>query len=118
VMSGQVGLGAGSYEEGQANGNQVRIEATIAIDDVNRFIADPAHRALVRGRVVMPALGPPAPIERGWFELFPDAESGVGRMLYRIWFQDAAGNPLTLRGVKIVRNDPGFDAWRDTTTLY
>jgi hypothetical protein len=39
-------------------------------------------------------------------------------MLYRLWFRDGAGNPLTLRGVKIVQNDPGFDAWRDTTTLY
>jgi hypothetical protein len=118
VMSGHVGLGAASYEDGSRAGEEVRIEATIAIDDVNRFIADPAHVAMVRGRVVCPAFGPPAAIERGWFELFPDAETGKGRMLYRLWFHDGAGNPLTLRGVKIVQNDPGFDAWRDTTTLY
>jgi hypothetical protein len=118
VMSGHVGLGAASYEDGSRGGEAVRIEATIAVDDVNRFIADPAHLAMVRGRVVLPAFGSPAPIERGWFDLFPDAESGVGRMLYRLWFRDGAGNPLTLRGFKRVENNPGFDAWRDTTTLY
>lgn len=118
VMSGHVGLGATSYESGSRAADEIRIEATIAVDDVNRFIADPAHIAMVRGRVALPAYGPPAAIERGWFELFPDAESGVGRMLYRLWFRDGAGNPLTLRGFKRVQNDPGFDAWRDTTTLY
>lgn len=118
VMSGHAGLGAASYEDGARAADEVRIEATIAIDDVDRFIADPAHMAMVRGRVALPALGPPAPIERGWFELFPDAESGVGRMLYRLWFRDAGGNPLTLRGFKRIENDHGLEAWRDTTTLY
>jgi hypothetical protein len=118
VMSGRAGFGASSYQAGNAGGNSLRIEARIAIDDVDRFIADPAHRATVRGNVLLPALGSPAAIEHGWFELFPDAESGAGRMLYRLWFRDAAGNPLTLRGYKRVGNDPGWDAWRDTTTLY
>jgi hypothetical protein len=118
VMRGRAGFGADSYESGAATGGALRVQATIAIDDVNRFIADPVHRATVRGEVVFPAAGGPAAIERGWFELFPDAESGVGRMLYCLWFRDATGNALTLRGVKRVAGDPGRDAWRDTTTLF
>jgi len=118
VMSGHVGVGATSYEAGARGGDFVRIEATIAIDDVDRFIADPAHLAMVRGRVVVPAFGRPAAIERGWFELFPDAESDKGRMLYRLWFRDSVGNPLTLRGYKRVGGDSILDGWRDTTTLY
>ncbi len=39
-------------------------------------------------------------------------------MLYRLPFQDAAGHPLTLSGFKDVHDDPGFDLWRDTSTLY
>jgi hypothetical protein len=118
VMSGHVGLGAASYEDGSLAHEEVRIEATIAIDDVNRFIADPEHRALVRGRVVLPAFGVPAAIEHGLFELFPDAETDQGRMLYRLWFRDGAGNPLTLRGFKRVGKDSVLEGWRDTTTLY
>src|SRR5436305_6929192 len=39
-------------------------------------------------------------------------------MLYRLWFRDGVGHPLTLTGFKLVRDDPGFDIWRDTTTLF
>jgi cholesterol oxidase len=39
-------------------------------------------------------------------------------MLYRLFFQDGSGQPLTLSGFKDVKDDPGFDLWRDTTTLF
>jgi cholesterol oxidase len=39
-------------------------------------------------------------------------------MYYRLHFRDGSGHPLTLVGHKEVRDDPGFDLWRDTSTLY
>ncbi|MDA2927106.1 alpha/beta hydrolase, partial [Acidobacteria bacterium AH-259-G07] len=33
-------------------------------------------------------------------------------------FRDKDGNPYTLSGRKDVEDDPGFDAWSDTTTLF
>ena len=39
-------------------------------------------------------------------------------MLYRLWFRDGAGHPLTMSGFKLVKDDAGFDVWRDTTTLF
>lgn len=39
-------------------------------------------------------------------------------MLYRLFFRDSAGNPLTLSGFKEVKDDPGWDLWADTTTLF
>jgi hypothetical protein len=39
-------------------------------------------------------------------------------MLYRLYFQDGAGHPLTLSGFKDVKDDPGFDLWSDTSILY
>ena len=39
-------------------------------------------------------------------------------MLYRLHFSDGAGLPLTLAGHKLIEDDPGFDLWRDTTTLF
>ena len=39
-------------------------------------------------------------------------------MLYRLWFHDGVGHPLTMTGYKLVENDAGFDVWKDTTTLF
>jgi cholesterol oxidase len=39
-------------------------------------------------------------------------------MLYRLWLHDAVGHPITFSGHKLVRDDPGFDMWKDTTTLF
>jgi cholesterol oxidase len=39
-------------------------------------------------------------------------------MLYRLWFRDGVGHPVTLTGFKLVRDDAGFDVWKDTTTLF
>ena len=39
-------------------------------------------------------------------------------MLYRLFFRDGAGHPLTLSGHKLIEDNAGFDVWRDTTTLF
>jgi cholesterol oxidase len=39
-------------------------------------------------------------------------------MLYRLWFRDGVGHPLTMIGFKLVKDDAGFDVWKDTTTLF
>jgi hypothetical protein len=39
-------------------------------------------------------------------------------MLYRLFFSDPQGRALTLSGFKDIKDDPGFDAWTDTTTLF
>ncbi len=31
---------------------------------------------------------------------------------------DSTGEPLTLHGFKLIENNPGFDCWTDTTTLF
>ena len=39
-------------------------------------------------------------------------------MLYRLWFRDGVGHPVTMTGYKLVKDDAGFDIWKDTTTLF
>jgi cholesterol oxidase len=39
-------------------------------------------------------------------------------MRYRLWLRDISGAEVTMSGVKNVRDDPGLDVWRDTSTLY
>jgi hypothetical protein len=92
---------------------------TIDIRGVDRFMLDPELEAEARGYVRSEVLGGRLPVERGRFNLFVDqGDARRKRMLYRLHFRDATGRPLTLSGFKEIRDDPGRDVWRDTTTLY
>ena len=73
---------------------------------------------MANGWVQCDALGGRLPVQQGWFNLFVDVEPGVKHMLYRLWFYDGVGHPLTMTGFKLVKNDAGFDIWSDTTTLF
>jgi hypothetical protein len=88
------------------------------VDDIDRFAGDPRRSAGAHGYLVCDALGGRLPVEHGAFNLFVDTEPGVKHMLYRLFFRDGSGHPLTLTGFKLVKNDAGFDVWRDTTTLF
>jgi cholesterol oxidase len=91
---------------------------TIEVEDIESFSNDPLRPATATGYVRCDALGGKLPVERGWFNLFVDVEPGVKHMLYRLWFRDGVGHPLTMTGFKLVENDAGFDVWKDTTTLF
>jgi cholesterol oxidase len=121
-MKGRVTFGV---EDPRAGGGRGRSSAalmfrlTIEVLDVDRFVVDPRLEASARGYVRCDALGGQLPVERGVFNLFvPGDAPGERRMHYRLQFHDGAGHPVTLVGVKEVRNDPGLDLWSDTTTLY
>lgn len=121
-MRGHVAVGVDDPDLGARLGRErdsrLMFRLTIEIDDLDRFVADPRLEAGAGGYVLCEALGGRRPVERGVFNLFvDDADPRDKRMLYRLWFRDAAGHPLTLSGHKVVRDDPGVDLWPDTTTL-
>lgn len=122
TMRGTIALGAADPVAGAAlgtaRGDGIVFELTITADDIDAFRDDPLHPARATGWVECDVLGGRLPVERGWFHLFVAAPGMPGRrMLYRLWLTDAAGTPVTLVGCKVIRDDPGFDLWRDTTTL-
>ncbi len=122
-MKGYVTFGEGDYErgarEGRKNDTYLMFHLTIEVDDLDRFVANARREATAEGWVVCDALGGRLPVERVIFNLFVDEQDPtLKRMLYRLFFRDGAGHPITLTGFKVVRNDPGADAWRDTSTLY
>jgi cholesterol oxidase len=123
-MKGFVALGEQDFDRGFRSGRESRtafmFHLTITAEDIDRFIANREHEAVAEGWVESEALGGRLPVERGIFNLFVDQEGDRRRkrMLYRLHFSDGAGNPLTLSGHKVVEDDPGFDLWRDTTTLF
>ena len=96
----------------------LKFHLTIVVDDIDSFGSDARRNAGAHGYLVCDALGGRLPVEHGAFNLFVDTAPGVKHMLYRLFFRDGAGHPLTLSGHKLIENNAGFDVWRDTTTLF
>lgn len=121
-MLGHVTFGERDYGRGalpeRPGAGPLKFHLTIEMEDMERFAADPQRKADARGWLHCDDLGGRLPVERGVFNLFVDTEPGVKHMLYRLWFRDSVGHPLTMTGFKLVRDDAGFDVWRDTTTLF
>jgi cholesterol oxidase len=122
-MKGYITLGESDFQtgfrQGKADGNFFMFHLTIETDDVERFVADPDHQATTRGWVSCETLGGKLPVQSGIFNLFVDTDDPeLIKMLYRLYFADGAGNPLTMSGFKLVKDDPGYDLWSDTSTLY
>jgi hypothetical protein len=90
----------------------------VHIDDIDRFIADAAHTGRLTGRVSSPLFGGDVPATHGIFNLFsPTNDPALTLMVYELAFQ-YDGTAYYLAGRKEVRDDPGFDLWADTTTLF
>jgi hypothetical protein len=121
-MLGHLTFGETDYNRGaladRPGAAAFKFHLTIEVDDMERFQSDSMREATAVGWVQCDDLGGRVPVERGVFNLFVDTEPGVKHMLYRLWFRDGVGHPLTMTGFKLVRDDAGFDVWRDTTTLF
>jgi len=121
-MLGHVTFGEEDYARGAASERDgaaaLKFRLTIVVDDIERFGSDPLRRASAHGYLDCDALGGRLPVEHGTFNLFVDSAPGVKRMLYRLFFRDGTGHPLTLSGHKLIKDDAGFDVWKDTTTLF
>ena len=120
-MKGHVTAGIDDPAAGETNDlrQEADFELTIQVDDIEVFATDPAHAADAAGSVNVPELGGRRPVQRGVFQLFVDeADPSEKRMLYRLWFGSGDGEPYTLSGEKRIHDDPGFDLWSDTTTLF
>jgi cholesterol oxidase len=104
------------YRAGRAAGARVRYRATARIDDVESFLGDPQHGAGMTGVVDVVGLGRGMPIEEGRIELFC-RRNHRKIIAYHLPFQHGERRYL-LRGEKHIQDDPGFDVWKDMTTLY
>jgi cholesterol oxidase len=122
-MKGWVAFGETDFrrgaEQGERDGTFLMFHLTITAPDVDRFVRDPMHEGTAVGWVECEALGGRLAVEKGVFNLFVEGDDPTRtRMLYRLFFADGEGRPLTLTGFKDVKDDPGFDVWKDTSTLY
>lgn len=121
TMSGAFSLGASEPEagakKGQSEKTSLAMHAQIEIDDIDRFVSDPEHRGAISGTIDFPPIGGGMTSTSGVFNLFYPAEDPKTKyMVYELGFQHQ-GKDYYLAGEKVVRDDPGFDLWKDTTTL-
>jgi len=121
TMKGHVTKGETDPRRGRrAEGREkASFKLTIAVEDIDVFVEHPEHSTEATGWVDTVSLGSKRPVQTGTFQLFVDDDNPeIKRMLYRLWFLDDQGAEFTLSGEKIIHDDPGFDLWEDTTTLF
>jgi hypothetical protein len=118
-MSGPVALGASDPEVGAADPKaaELAIHCEISIDDIDRFVDDREHTGSITGSVEYEPFGGELPVSSGIFNLFSPGGPNERLMQYRLAFEHD-GQSYFLDGAKHVQDDPGFDVWKDTTTLY
>jgi hypothetical protein len=118
TMAGPFALGASDPDAGAAAETRLTMHATVEIDDMDRFIDDPQHLGRLSGRVNFGPFGDEIRAETGLFNLFSPSESPMLKLMrYELAF-DHASESYYLAGQKHVHDQPGFDIWKDTTTLF
>jgi len=118
TMTGPVAVGVDDPAEGASNPQAapLSIDCRIAIDDIDRFVDDADHTGAIEGSVEYVAFGGELAVTDGIFNLFKK-KNGQRVMKYQLPFEYGE-RPYLLAGRKHVRDEPGFDVWKDTTTLY
>jgi hypothetical protein len=122
TMSGGFALGESDpqtgKDRGQLDGSELAMHATVTIDDLDAFIADPGHLGGLTGSVDFTPLGSGIEAPGGVFNLFsPTADPTLKLMVYELAFQHQ-GKSYYLAGHKKVRDASPLDLWKATTTLY
>ncbi|TMC54261.1 MAG: hypothetical protein E6J20_04095 [Chloroflexi bacterium] len=128
-MKGFVGNGPNfeqGFNAGQTDHEDLMFHLTITVDGVYEFVTTEGKWARAEGWVSSRRFGQKLSVEQGWFNLFQDQPDAPGNapnpidklMLYRLFFADKDGNPLTLSGMKTVHRSAHSDLWHDTTTLF
>lgn len=112
------------YEQGaaagKAAGSSLGFNLTIVSRDLTAMIDNAAHQAHLTGTVFAPALSPhPMVATDGVFNLFTtDDKPNERQMWYRMKLTSEDGRKLFFVAFKTVHDDPGFDIWDDSTTLF
>ena len=108
-------------QQGRDDSSPLDFTLTVVSDDLESMLNDENHRARMIGTVKAPALSAdPLSVTNGEFNLFTfdPAQPGMRKMRYRMNMRSEAGKSYYFEGFKSIHNDPKFDLWADTTTLF
>ncbi|GEO07709.1 GMC family oxidoreductase N-terminal domain-containing protein [Segetibacter aerophilus] len=106
---------------GKESGSAFEFTLTVTSNDVETMLKDKNHKAQLEGVVKAPALSSkPLTISDGVFNLFVDEVADVPTKLmkYSMLMHSEECKNYYFYGYKVVRDDKGFDMWKDTCTLF
>ena len=108
--------------KGKENHSLIKFTLTIISHDLEQMLGSENHRASIIGTVSAPILdSKPLTVRDGDFNLLvtnPKDPVNTKRMEYFLKMTSQSGKIYNLEGYKLIHDDPGFDLWSDTTTLY
>ncbi len=110
-----------AFETGKSLSNLALLNCTVVIDDLDKFMQDRALSAWLTGSFRCAAINKsPMAIEKGEFNLFVEdhLDPRAKKMTYKMILRDEHGKQFYFDGYKAIKDDPGFDSWDDTTTLF
>lgn len=118
TMAGAFQLGVSDPCAAAGSGTPLAMYATIHIEDIAAFVADPEHKAGLTGHVDFQPWGRAIPSQSGVFGLFsPSDDPALTYMVYELGLRHK-GQDYYLAGKKHVRLGPPWRLWGETTTLY
>ena len=123
-MSGYLGRGQSDpvqgEELGRQQGDRIRFDVRITIEDLSRFVKITDHQAALTGTVTSSVFGGTYPIADGAFRLFSiDPATGIRQMVYAFKFTTADGQRYHLHGHKAIHHHRGkADVVEDMTRLF
>ena len=136
TFTGRLAFGQDDFNQAMrpAHGEPVAAGLTVVIGDLTRFLAAQADGGIrdpealpavvTEGYVRCDAFPGELRVRTGTFEAFvPTAQTEPRdalhlRMRYHLELDGPGGRAYVLEGFKLVENDPGYDSWSDTTTLF
>lgn len=108
-------------DAGKDSGSVFEFTLTVISTDVDAMLNSKDHHAQLAGVVKAPALSSKAlTVSNGVFNLFVDDTAAVPTKLmkYSMVLNSEEGKQYFFYGYKVVRDDKGFDLWKDTCTLF
>jgi hypothetical protein len=136
TFKGWLGFGQTDFNQAMLPENRERARAklTVSIPHLESFLADqpgsgpddrrPRSARVTSGWIRCDGFAGPLTVTEGTFEAFVPAAVREPtdqlhlRMRYTLQLTGPDGEPFVLRGFKLIENDPGYDSWSDTTTLF
>jgi hypothetical protein len=119
-LNGRLSFDQTDFNQAMLDGRRCRLRLTLKINDMDHFLENPVRRAQVAEGFLN--FGERMDVWWGEFELLSPASELFDqlhlRMRYRLNLRNGMGDEFRLRGFKLIENDPGYDSWSDTTTLF
>ncbi|QLE49554.1 GMC family oxidoreductase [Nostoc sp. C057] len=110
-----------AFWQGKQDNSPLEFTVTVIADDLDKLLNDPEHLGKIVGVVKAPVLSPEAlTVTNSDFNLFvvQQGQQNTRQMRYRLHMMTQSGQRYYLKGFKQIHDDPGFDVWSDTTTLF